>query len=90
MLILTRRIGESIVVGEDSLISFTILGVNGLQVKIGVNAPKDIPVHRKEIAQKIENEKKNVIEFKSINDDEIFGIKVFNEIEPVLSNKKIY
>ncbi|WP_078431753.1 carbon storage regulator CsrA [Metabacillus halosaccharovorans] len=47
MLVLTRRISESIKVGED--IEITVLSVNGDQVKIGINAPKDIDVHRKEI-----------------------------------------
>ena len=45
MLILTRRIGETVVIGEDSEISFTILGINGNQIRIGINAPKNIIVH---------------------------------------------
>lgn len=57
MLILTRRIGETVVIGEDSEISFTILGINGNQIRIGINAPKNIPVHREEIAIKIINER---------------------------------
>lgn len=57
MLILTRRIGESIVVGEDMGVSFTVLGVHGNQVRIGINAAKNIPVHREEIAQRIINER---------------------------------
>lgn len=55
MLILTRRIGETIVIGND--ISFTILEVNGCQVSLGINAPKDVPVHRLEIYKKIIDEK---------------------------------
>lgn len=51
MLILTRKIGESVLIGDD--IEFTVLSVRGNQVKLGVNAPKSISVHRKEIYQKI-------------------------------------
>ena len=57
MLILTRRIGESVVIGEDMEISFMILGIHGNQVRVGINAPKNIPVHREEIAQRIINER---------------------------------
>lgn len=57
MLILARRIGETVVIGEDSEISFTILGINGKKIRIGINAPKNIPVHREEIAIKIINER---------------------------------
>lgn len=51
MLILTRRVGESLMVGED--ITITVLGVKGNQVRIGVNAPKDVAVHREEIFNRI-------------------------------------
>ena len=54
MLILTRRIGEALVVGED--IRFTVLGVKGNQVRIGIAAPKDVSVHREEIFLKILDE----------------------------------
>jgi len=56
MLVLTRRIGETVVIGEGFNTSFTVLGINGNQVKIGVNAPRDVPVRRQEIAIKIINE----------------------------------
>lgn len=55
MLILTRRVGETLMVGDD--VSLTVLGIKGNQVRIGVNAPKDIAVHREEIYQRIQQEK---------------------------------
>ena len=55
MLILTRRIGETLMVGDD--VTITVLGVKGNQVRIGVNAPKDVAVHREEIYERIQSEK---------------------------------
>ena len=52
MLILTRRVGETLIIGDDVFI--TVLGVKGNQVKIGINAPKNVPVHREEIKRKID------------------------------------
>jgi carbon storage regulator len=53
MLILTRRVGESVVIGED--VTVTVLGVKGNQVRIGINAPKHVAVHREEIFERIKN-----------------------------------
>lgn len=54
MLILTRRIGETLMIGSD--VTVTVLGVKGSQVRIGVNAPKDVTVHREEIYERIRGE----------------------------------
>jgi carbon storage regulator len=54
MLILTRRVGESLMVGDE--ITVTVLGVKGNQVRIGVNAPRDVAVHREEIYNRIQND----------------------------------
>ena len=55
MLILTRKVGESLLIGDD--VSITILNIRGNQVKIGVQAPKDVSVHREEIYQRIRQTK---------------------------------
>ena len=55
MLILTRKVGESLLIGDD--VSITILNIRGNQVKIGVQAPKDVSVHREEIYQRIHQAK---------------------------------
>jgi carbon storage regulator len=55
MLILTRRVGETVMVGND--VTVTIVGVKGNQIRIGINAPKDVIVHREEIYERIQREK---------------------------------
>ena len=54
MLILTRRVGETVMIGND--VTVTVLGVKGNQVRVGVNAPKDVAVHREEIYERIKRE----------------------------------
>ncbi|WP_392561532.1 carbon storage regulator CsrA [Orbus sturtevantii] len=51
MLILTRRVGETLIIGDD--VAITVLGVKGNQVRIGINAPKDVSIHREEIYNRI-------------------------------------
>ena len=55
MLILTRRVGETLMIGDE--VTVTVLGVKGNQIRIGVNAPKSVAVHREEIYERIKTEK---------------------------------
>ena len=56
MLILTRRVGEKLIIGED--VTVTMLGVKGNQIRIGIDAPRDVPVNREEVYQRIVKEQK--------------------------------
>jgi carbon storage regulator len=59
MLILTRRIGETLKIGEH--VTVAVLGVKGNQVRIGIDAPRDVPVHREEIYERIKREQRSLI-----------------------------
>lgn len=58
MLILTRRVGESVMIGTETVI--TVLGVKGNQVRVGIAAPRDVPVHREEIYEKLQREQREL------------------------------
>jgi carbon storage regulator CsrA len=57
MLVLTRRVDETLMVGDE--VTVTVLGVKGGQVRIGINAPRDVGVHREEIYERIQAEKRD-------------------------------
>ena len=60
MLILTRRVGETVMIGDD--VTITVLGVKGNQVRVGINAPKHVAVHREEIYERIKREQQSSAE----------------------------
>lgn len=59
MLILSRKTGEKLMIGDD--VELTILGIKGNQVRVGVSAPKDVPVHREEVYLRIQSEKQETV-----------------------------
>lgn len=67
MLILTRRVGETLMIGDE--ITVTVLGVKGNQVRIGINAPKEVAVHREEIYMRIQHEKNAGNQQQAAHDD---------------------
>jgi carbon storage regulator len=73
MLILTRRVGETVMIGND--VTVTILGVKGNQVRVGINAPKNVAVHREEIYERIKREQQGESQGKSHDENEPHDIK---------------
>lgn len=65
MLVLTRKKGQSIIIGDS--IEIIVLDVQGDQIKLGVNAPRDVPIHRKEVFLEIQDENKKAAESKKID-----------------------
>lgn len=70
MLILTRRVGESVMIGDD--VTITVLGVKGNQVRVGINAPKNVAVHREEIYERIKREQQGELSEKPKQGTEVF------------------
>lgn len=69
MLILTRRVGETVMIGDD--IAVTVLGVKGNQVRVGVNAPKEVSVHREEIYERIKREEQTGVSTRRTGSSEV-------------------
>lgn len=69
MLVLTRRLGESLVIGDEGEITVTVLGVKGYQVKIGIDAPKHLSVHREEVFERIQRESSAQVAVEDVAED---------------------
>lgn len=80
MLILSRRIEESIFIGENAEIKITVLGMQGRNVRIGIQAPKDLPVHRQEIYERIQDEKAKIAAGDTIDKKEVDDVEELDEI----------
>jgi carbon storage regulator len=72
MLILTRRVGETVMIGND--VTVTVLGVKGNQVRVGINAPKHVAVHREEIYERIKREQQGESNGESKNSPEFASV----------------
>ena len=72
MLILTRRVGETVMIGND--VTVTVLGVKGNQVRVGINAPKNVAVHREEIYERIKREQQGEPSSESENSAELASV----------------
>ena len=64
MLVLSRRLSETLIIGDD--IKITVLGISGNQVRLGIDAPKEISVHREEVYRRIQDEQGNTVTTKPI------------------------
>ena len=82
MLILTRRIGETVVIGDN--VNITVLGVKGNQVRLGVNAPRTVSVHREEIYQRIQFEKEAQAKAAALSDEDFDNRGNVAPIQPSL------